>query len=583
MKIRKTKMKRVLTYYLKPYYLKMLAGFIVKFVGTIMDLALPWILAYMIDTVIPARNKTAIYLWGMVMLLCSVLALTFNVIANRMASKVARDATKTLRHDLFARTIFLSNKSTDTYTKPSLISRLTTDTYNVHQMIGRIQRLGVRAPILVVGGILVTLTLDPILTLVLISVMPFIIFITYYFSKKSIPMYTALQQANDKFVRLIREDVAGIRVIKALSKTDYENEKYNRLNKDVAEREKTAGFTMAVVNPSMNFFLNIGLVLVVIAGAYRVNAGLTEVGKILAFLTYFTIILNAMMNISKMFVIISKAIASADRIVEVIDTPDDILLETCERLYDDSYIKFDNVTFSYNNVKPNIDNVTFSLKKGETLGIIGATGSGKSTIAQLLMRYYDVNEGAIYIDGENIKSIPIESLRNKFGVVFQNDTIFEDTINENVRLGRKINDNEIKTAIKNAQAQEFVEEEGRGYDNHINVRGANLSGGQKQRILISRALAGNPDILILDDSSSALDYKTDAMLRSNLAKNYKDTTKIIIAQRVSSIMQADLILVLDEGRVIGKGTHDELINICEIYKQISNSQIGEEVRPYANE
>jgi ATP-binding cassette subfamily B protein len=199
------------------------------------------------------------------------------------------------------------------------------------------------------------------------------------------------------------------------------------------------------------------------------------------------------------------------------------------------------------------------------------------------MRYYDVNEGAIYIDGENIKSIPIENLRNKFGVVFQNDTIFEDTINENVRLGRKINDNEIKTAIKNAQAQEFVEEEGRGYDNHINVRGANLSGGQKQRILISRALAGNPDILILDDSSSALDYKTDAMLRSNLAKNYKDTTKIIIAQRVSSIMQADLILVLDEGRVIGKGKHDELINTCEIYKQISNSQIGEEVRPYANE
>jgi ATP-binding cassette subfamily B protein len=450
-------------------------------------------------------------------------------------------------------------------------------------MIGRIQRLGVRAPILVVGGILVTLTLDPILTLVLISVMPFIIFITYYFSKKSIPMYTALQQANDKFVRLIREDVAGIRVIKALSKTDYENEKYNRLNKDVAEREKTAGFTMAVVNPSMNFFLNIGLVLVVIAGAYRVNAGLTEVGKILAFLTYFTIILNAMMNISKMFVIISKAIASADRIVEVIDTPDDILLETCERLYDDSYIKFDNVTFSYNNIKPNIDNVTFSLKKGETLGIIGATGSGKSTIAQLLMRYYDVNEGAIYIDGKNIKSIPIESLRNKFGVVFQNDTIFEATINENVRLGRKINDNEIKTAIKNAQAQEFVEEEGRGYDNHINVRGANLSGGQKQRILISRALAGNPDILILDDSSSALDYKTDALLRSNLAKNYKDMTKIIIAQRVSSIMQADLILVLDEGRVIGNGTHDELINTCEIYKQISNSQIGEEVRPYANE
>jgi ATP-binding cassette subfamily B protein len=443
-------------------------------------------------------------------------------------------------------------------------------------MIGRVQRLGVRAPILVIGGILVTLTLDPVLTLVLISVMPFITFITYYFSKKSIPMYTALQRSTDRFVRLIREDASGIRVIKALSKTDYENEKYDALNKEVADKEKTAGFTMAIVNPSMNFFLNIGLVLVVLAGAYRVNRGLTEVGKILAFLTYFTIILNAMMNISKMFVIISKAIASADRIVEVIDTPEDMLISECTRLYDDSYIRFDNVTFSYNNIKPNLENINFTLQKGETLGIIGATGSGKSTIAQLLMRYYDVNEGSIYIEGENIKSLPIKTLRNKFGVVFQNDTIFEDTISENVRLGRDITDNDIKEAIKSARAKEFVEEEGRGYDNHINIRGANLSGGQKQRILIARALAGKPDILILDDSSSALDYKTDAALRGELSIAYKDTTKIIIAQRVSSILHADLILVLDEGRIIGSGTHDTLIKNCDIYRQISNSQIGGE-------
>lgn len=552
----------------------MAMGFVIKFIGTIMDLCLPWILAYMIDTIIPTGDKRGIYLWGFIMFICSILAITFNVIANRMASKVARDATETLRHDLFARTMYLSNKNTDAFTKPSLISRLTTDTYNVHQMIGRIQRLGVRAPILAVGGILVTLTLDPVLTLVLVSVMPFITFITYYFSKKSIPMYTALQQSTDKFVRLIREDVAGIRVIKALSKTDYENEKYDVLNKEVAEREKKAGFTMAVVNPSMNFFLNIGLVLVVLAGAYRVNAGLTEVGKILAFLTYFTIILSAMMNISKMFVIISKAIASADRIVEVIDTPDDLLVSAYERLYDESYIKFDDVTFSYNNVKPNIENISFSLKKGETLGIIGATGSGKSTLAQLLMRYYDVDAGAIYIAGENIKSIPLGKLRRMFGVVFQNDTIFEDSISENVRLGRTISDDEIRTAISSARAKEFVEEEGRGYDNHINIRGANLSGGQKQRILIARALAGKPDILILDDSSSALDYKTDALLRGEISKNYGNTTKIIIAQRVSSIMHADLILVLDDGKVIGYGKHEELMENCDIYRQISNSQIG---------
>jgi ATP-binding cassette subfamily B protein len=282
-----------------------------------------------------------------------------------------------------------------------------------------------------------------------------------------------------------------------------------------------------------------------------------------------------MMNISKMFVIISKAIASADRIIEVIDTPDDLLLSTCERLYDDTYIRFDNVTFSYNKIKPNLENISFTLSKGETLGIIGATGSGKSTLAQLLMRYYDVDSGAIYIEGKNIKTIPIETLRKKFGVVFQNDTIFEDSISENVRLGRTITDGEIHKAISAAKAKEFVEEQGRGYDNHINIRGANLSGGQKQRILIARALAGNPDILILDDSSSALDYKTDAALRSELSTNYKDTTKIIIAQRVSSIMHADLILVLDEGRIIGCGTHEQLTKTCDIYRQISNSQIGD--------
>jgi ATP-binding cassette subfamily B protein len=275
-----------------------------------------------------------------------------------------------------------------------------------------------------------------------------------------------------------------------------------------------------------------------------------------------------------MFVIISKAIASADRIVEVIDTPDDLLVSVCERLYDGAYIRFDNVTFSYNNVKPNLEDISFSLQKGETLGIIGATGSGKSTMAQLLMRYYDVNSGAIYIDGENIKSIPIGKLRKMFGVVFQNDTIFEDSISENVRLGRSITDDEIKRAVSSARAKEFVEEEGRGYDNHVNIRGANLSGGQKQRILIARALAGNPDILILDDSSSALDYRTDAALRGELSRNYATATKIIIAQRVSSIMQADLILVLDEGKIIGRGKHDELMESCEIYRQISSSQLA---------
>lgn len=568
--------------YLRPYYGRMLIGFIIKFFGTIMDLCLPWILAYMIDSIIPQRERGRIYLWGIVMLICSILALTLNVFANRMASKVARDTTETIRHDLFERILWLSNAKTDAFTKPSLISRLTTDTYNVHQMLGRVQRLGVRAPILVAGGILVTLTLDPVLTLVLISVMPLTMFVTYYFSKKSIPMYTALQESIDKFVRMLREDIAGIRVIKALSKTGYEEEKYDALNKEVVTLEKKADITMAAVNPATNLFLNLGLVFVVLVGAYRVNAGVSEVGKILAFLTYFTIILNAMINISKMFVIVSKAIASADRIMEVIDVPEEVLPQICEKISEDNaYIRFDHVTFSYHSntivteqkVDSDLSDISFSLQKGETLGIIGATGAGKSTVAALLMRFYEVDSGAIYIEGEDIRAIPTRRLREKFGAVFQNDTIFEDSIAENVRLGRTLSEEDIKQAIAHAKAKEFVEEPGRGYDSRMNVRGANLSGGQKQRILIARALAAHPDILILDDSSSALDYRTDASLRHELSEYFADTTKLIIAQRVSSIMHADHILVLEDGKMTGYGTHEELLENCEIYREIRDSQI----------
>ncbi|HBV82429.1 MAG TPA: ABC transporter ATP-binding protein [Lachnospiraceae bacterium] len=569
-------MKKVLSVYLKPYYARMLMGFVIKFIGTIMDLCLPWILAYMIDLIIPQGRKNSIYLWGLVMLVCSVLALTFNVIANRMASKVARDTTETLRHDLFEKVMWLSNTKTDAFTKPSLISRLTTDTYNIQQMLGRVQRLGVRAPILVVGGILVTLTLDPVLTLVLVSVMPITAFVTYYFSRKSIPMYNALQQSIDKFVRLLREDIAGIRVIKALSKTGYETERYNTLNKEVVTLEKKADITMAIVNPATNLFLNLGLVFVVIVGAYRVNYGSSEVGKILAFLTYFTIILNAMINISKMFVIVSKAVASANRIVEVIDVPEEMLPALCDKLADETaFIRFSHVTFSYKETQeePNLTDISFALDKGETLGIIGATGSGKSTLAALLLRFYEVNQGNIYIEGEDIRAIPTGKLRERFGVVFQNDTIFEYSIAENVRMGRTLSEEDIKEAITHAKAKEFVEEVGRGYDNHINVRGANLSGGQKQRILIARALAAHPDILILDDSSSALDYKTDAALRYELTMHFADTTKIIIAQRVSSIMHADHIMVLEDGKVIGYGSHEALLEQCEVYHEIRDSQL----------
>ena len=596
-------MSQIILRYISPYYKRMGMGFMIKFFGTIMDLCIPYILAYIIDTVIPMRSRSMVIFWGLLMLICSGVAVSFNIIANRMASKVSSDATEIIRHDLFSKIMYLSNAQTDDFTKPSLISRMTSDTYNLHQMFGRIQRLGVRAPILLIGGICVTFTLDAAMACVLLATLPLLGVITIYVSRRSIPMYAGLQEANDRFVRMVREDIAGIRVIKALSKADYETEKFRDINKEVVERERKNGMVMAVINPSMNILLNLGLVGVILIGAFRVNAGTSEVGKILAFTTYFTIILNAMLSISKMFTVLSKAIASGDRIWQVLECGDDMqvmeeasnadtfapdasAIETApvetsavetSAMEGEEIICFDHVTFSYlKGGEANIKDLSFCIGKGETLGIIGEIGSGKSTIVNLMMRMYDVDQGSVRVSGRDVRSYQPKALKAKFGVVFQNDTIFEDSIAGNVSLGREMSEEEIQEALLYARASEFVEDRAGKESEALNIKGANLSGGQKQRVLIARAMAAKPEILILDDSSSALDYRTDAMLRKGIKEHFPGTTLVIIAQRVSSIRNADHILVLEDGVPIGYGTHDELMEHCGVYSEISRMQTGEE-------
>lgn len=566
-------MKKIFAY-LKPHIPRMTVGLMIKFIGTIMDLLLPWILAYMIDDVVPLRNVPMILWWGAAMLFCSVLAVVTNIIANRMAARVARNTTEALRHDLFSKISYLSCAQIDEFTIPSLESRLTSDTYNIHQMIGMMQRMGVRAPILLLGGVLVTFTLEPVLTLVLVCVLPFIGYIVWRVSKKGIPLYTQLQRAVDNMVRTVRENASGIRVIKALSKTDYEKKRFADANAHVVEKEKKAGITMALTNPMMNLFLNLGLTLVIIVGAYRVNAGITQAGKIIAFLSYFTIILNAMLSVTRIFVMYSKGSASAGRISLVLDAPTDLTLRTAEPVETDNHIIFEHVSFSYHKHKENLTDISFSLKRGQTLGIIGATGCGKSTLINLLMRLYDADSGRIFINGKPIESIDAAQLHEMFGVVFQNDILFADTIASNIDLGRGLSRERLEEAAAHAQAADFIGALPDGLDHMLTSKGTNVSGGQKQRILLARAFAANPEILILDDSSSALDYKTDARLRGEIRKHYQNTTTVIVAQRVSSIKHADHILVLEEGRVIGSGTHAELMKTCETYQEISKTQMG---------
>lgn len=566
-------MKRILSY-LIPYRWRIALGLTIKFTGTIMDLLLPWILSYLIDTIVPRRSMVQIVIWGIAMAVCAVIALVTNVIANRMASRVAQRCTQAIRHDLFSRISYLSCSQIDKFTIPSLESRLTTDTYNIHQMIGMMQRLGVRAPILLLGGVTLTLMLEPVLATVMICTLPLLGAVVFTVSKRGIPLYSSLQRAIDRMVRTVRENITGIRVIKALSKTDYEKSRFKEVNGEVVRREKKAGITMALTNPAMNLFLNLGLACVILVGAVRVNAGLTQPGKILAFLTYFTIILNALLSITRIFVMISKATASAERIREVLDEPDDLTLSESKCGTDNLHIAFNNVSFAYGGSKEILHNINFELLRGQTLGILGATGSGKSTIVSLLMRMYDADCGEILIDGENVKSLKPQKLNTKFGVVFQNDFIYADSIRANIDFGRGLTDSQIEKAARCAQAMEFIQSLDDGFDHQLSAKGTNLSGGQKQRLLIARALAANPEILVLDDSSSALDYRTDARLRQALREQYKDTTTIIIAQRISSIKHCDHILVLDDGKEIGYGTHQELLESCEVYRQISQSQMG---------
>ncbi len=550
----------------------MLFGFTIKVLGTLMDLGLPWVLAFIIDDIIPIGKVSLILWWGIVMILLSVGARSFNIVANRMAARVARNTIESLRHDLFQKTLSLSGAQLDYFTIPSLESRMTSDTYNIHNMIGMMQRIGVRAPIILIGGIAITSTLEPVLTLVLVGVLPFLALVVYLVSKKGIPLYTKLQLSVDKMVRIVRENITGIRVIKALSKTSYEKNRFCDINNEVVGKEMKAGTLMAITNPIMNLLLNIGLTLVVIVGAYRVNGGASEPGKIVAFLSYFTIMLHAVMAITRIFVVFSKAGASAVRITEVLEAEEDLKEMKLEPSASEYHIEFRNVTFSYTG-EPCILNISFGIKKGESLGIIGSTGSGKTTLINLLMRFYDVTEGSILISGKDIRSMNKQELRRRFGVVFQNDVLFADRISENISIGRELSMERIREAAVDAQAAGFISELEEELDFKLSIKGSNLSGGQKQRLLVSRALAGEPEILILDDSSSALDYKTDSLLRKAIRENYHNTTSIVIAQRISSVMKLNHILVIDDGQMVGYGTHEELLEACEVYQEIYQSQM----------
>ena len=562
--------------YIKPFWWYICLTMVIKLAASLLELWIPSLMEVMLDEKAVAGDVAQIWLYGGMMVLCAGGCLGMNILANRMSATSSGKITRKIRHDLFNKLQHLSARQMDEITVSSAESRLTSDTYNVNQMLARLQRMGIRAPSLLIGGIIMMFSMDPIMALIMVALLPFIVLLVLIVTRHSIPLHTKQQTVLDKVVRVVQENITGIRVIKALSKTEHEKARFNEVNTELSDVGLRAGMITGITNPVSSLILRVGLTLAVVIGATRVNSGIMKPGVIVAALQYFVTIINSMMAVTRIFIMWAKGEASAKRVSSVLETPEDLLVIMAEEEPEENapHIEFKNVTFSYTGVGTNLEDLSFRLEHGQTLGILGGTGSGKTTILNLLLRLYDADSGTVYIDGRDIRTIPYEDLRKKFGVVFQNDFVAEGTIAGNIAFFRDIPREQQEAAAQHAQATFIAEKDG-GMDAEVVVRGNNLSGGQKQRLLISRALASNPEILVLDDASSALDYATDSALRKALRDNYRDTTTVVVAQRVSSLRHADLILVLDDGKVIGMGNHAQLMETCDEYRMIAETQMGE--------
>ena len=578
--------------YMGKYKLSIFFGMLLKLLATLSELMIPYILEHLIDEVVPLGRLEQVLLWGFLMIVTAIVTRQLNAWANRRGVENAHNVSYDVRQDLFTKTANLSGSQFDAFGLPSLTSRMTSDSYNVQSCAQSLQTMCIRAPIMLVGGIAVTMTMDPVLSAILCIMVPILAVIIISVSRYGIPLYNKVQERLDDVVRIMRENITGIRVVKALSKADYEKRHFGEANDAMTKSDIMASTVMAIPGPFMQTCLNVGLTLVVVIGAIRVNRGLMKPAVILAFLTYFNMVMQGVMGLNRIFMMISKASASANRIAKVLsaDVDQKILTEDeAKKPEGDEFIRFEHVNFSYEaglsgetgaeafagaEREQCLHDISFALKRGESLGIIGPTGCGKTTIINLLMRFYDVEDGGVFVNGRDVRTYDKDELHEKFGVVFQNDMVFYNTLRENIRFGRDLSDEDLRQAVEDAVAAEYVDSLEGGLDYWADIKGANLSGGQKQRLLIARALAGDPEILILDDSSSALDYKTDAMLRKAIFDHHKNSTTIMVAQRVSSIQNMTHILVMDNGRCIGYGSHEELLENCPAYKEIYQTQMG---------
>ena len=562
-------------------YKKLLfADFICVFGFILIELGLPTILARMIDKGIIPRDMDYIYQQGIWMVVITIIGVAMNILLGYFGARITTNIVRDIRDDLFEKIQTFSHSEYESIGVSSLITRTTNDAYQIMLFMGNILRLGFMTPVMFIASLYMVMRTIPSLGMYVLGALPFLLLAVVGIARLSEPLSKKQQKNLDGINGILRENLSGLRVIRAFVNEKFEESRFNKVNETYTKSSKSLFRLMAAAQPGFFFLFNIVMVLIIWSGTVQISHGDLEVGNLIAFIEYIFHALFSFMLFASVFMMYPRAAVSASRIQEALDMEPAIreeegVTETATK----GYLEFKNVTFAYpgHAESPVIRNVSFKASPGETVAFIGSTGSGKSTLIQLIPRFYDVSEGEILIDGVNVKDYQLSALRNKIGYIPQKALLFTGTIADNLRYGKEdATLEEMERAIDIAQATEFVSQKPQGYDEPLSEGGTNFSGGQKQRLAIARAIIRNPEIYIFDDSFSALDYQTDANLRARLKKETTESTVLIVAQRVGTIMHADRIVVLNEGDVVGIGTHRELLETCPIYYDIAASQLSEE-------
>ena len=563
--------------YLKQYKLQVILGPLFKLTEAVFELIVPLITAMIIDNGVKKGDIPYIWRMGGLMLLLGIVGLLCAIVCQKMASIASQGVGTVLRNELFHHINSLSHAEVDRFGTPSLITRITSDVNQLQYAVAMLIRLVIRAPFLAIGAVVMALFIDLKLGLIFVVVTPLIALVLYLVMSRSVPYFRVMQKKLDRISLVSREGLSGARVVRAFSRQKHEEERFTQAAEDQTRTAIQVGKLSALLNPLTYAIMNFGIVAIIWFGGIQVDTGTLEQGQIIAFVNYMTQTLLALIVVANLVVTFTKASASAARVNEVLETEPSVREpegKTAEAKEGEPRIEFRNVSFSYTGREPYVlEDLNFSIAPGETVGIIGGTGSGKSTLIQLIPRFYDTIQGEILVDGVNVKEYGFRMLRGKIGMVPQEAVLFSGTIETNLRWGcREAIEEQMVQALRTAQAWDFVKALPKGIQSSVSQNGRNFSGGQRQRLTIARALTGSPNILILDDSASALDFATDAALRRAIRRETKDMTVLIVSQRVSSIRSADRIFVLDEGKLCGIGTHEELLENCGEYREICLSQ-----------